>query len=277
MSLKAGQELRKLRERLRLTLRQVEAASSTIADKYGNSEFYVPISRLSEIENHGILPTIFRVYSLSAIYCNDYREVCAWYGVDWSLLPADIGAGQCPRTRPFTALDDIATVNVPFTVDPGFDARRTTNLLRMIQKWGPVPAAFLRHLADLPYSYALVGIEDLTMYPIILPGSFLQIDESKTTVLSSGWRSEYERPIYFIETRNEFICSWCSIDDRAQLLSVQPHPLSPVIPRTFRHPQDAEVIGQVVGMATKLDGCKLDASTQQTEHVAHLNCLTNGH
>lgn len=276
MSLKAGQELRKLRERLRLTLRQVETASSTLADKYGNSEFYVPISRLSEIENHGTLPTIFRIYSLSAIYGNDYREVCAWYGVDWSLLPADIGVGQCPRTRPFNALDGTASVNVPVTADVGFDPRRTTNILRMIQKWGAVPAAFLRRLADLPYSYALVGTEDLTMYPIILPGSLLQIDESKTKVLSTGWRSEYERPIYFIETRNEFICSWCSIDERAQLLSVQPHPLSPVTPRTFRNPQDAEVIGQVVGIATKLDGCKLDASTQQTELTARLS-LTSGH
>src|SRR6185437_8181871 len=111
------------------------------------------------------LPTIFRIYSLSAIYGNDYREVCAWYGVDWSLLPADIGTGPSPATQPFTALNGIPTVNLPLTVDPAFDARRTTNLLRMIQKWGPVPAAFLQHLADLPYSYALVGTEDLTMYP----------------------------------------------------------------------------------------------------------------
>ena len=33
---------------------------------------------------------------------------------------------------------------------------------------------------------------------------------------------------------------------------LQPHPLSPVPVRILRHPQDAEVIGQVVGIALKL-------------------------
>ena len=33
---------------------------------------------------------------------------------------------------------------------------------------------------------------------------------------------------------------------------LQSHPLSPVPVRVLRHPQDAEVIGQVVGIALKL-------------------------
>ena len=64
------------------------------------------------------------------------------------------------------------------------------------------------------------------------------------------WRSEYERPIYFVETREGFTCCWCSLKGDHMIL--QPHPLSPVAVRVLRHPQEAEVLGQVVGIALKL-------------------------
>jgi hypothetical protein len=35
---------------------------------------------------------------------------------------------------------------------------------------------------------------------------------------------------------------------------LRPHPLSPVAVRVLRHPQEAEVISQVVGIALKLNG-----------------------
>jgi transcriptional regulator with XRE-family HTH domain len=252
MSFKAGQELRKRREDLGLTLRDVENASAAIAAKYGNPEFNLPFSRLSEIETKGIIPSIFRIYALAAIYHHDYREICAWYGVDWNGLPADTEVALVPKTHRFTAITTAMSIKVPVAFDPGFDVRRTTNLARMIQKWGSVPAAFLHGFVDSPHTYAFVGTEDFTMYPIVLPGSFLQIDETKSKVVNEGWRSEYERPIYFIETREEFICSWCNLNQHGQLV-LQPHPLSPAVPRVFRHPQDAEIIGQVVAVAMRLD------------------------
>src|SRR5258708_19772917 len=90
------------------------------------------------------------------------------------------------------------------------------------------------------------------MYPILPPGSFVRVDEAKNRVAEGLWRSEFERPIYFVETRDGFVCSWCSINrDRIVL---QSHPLSPVPVRTLRHPQEAEVIGQVVGAAMRLGG-----------------------
>jgi hypothetical protein len=38
-------------------------------------------------------------------------------------------------------------------------------------------------------------------------------------------------------------------DDR---LILQPHPLSPLGPRALKQPQEAEIIGQVVGVAMKI-------------------------
>lgn len=232
-------------------MREVEAASLAIATKLENPEFHIAISRLSDIESKGVLPNIYKLFSLSVIYATDHRELCAFYGVDWDDA---VSAGQCAhhrKTHIFSALRSVLTLKIPAVVDPVFDVRRTTDIVRIIQKWGTVPASFLSQLAASGDTYAFVGTEDLTMYPIVMPGSFLQVDASRTEVLSGGWRSEYERPIYFIETREEFICAWCKVSDGH--LITQPHPLSPATPRVFRHPQDAEVIGRVVGLAMRLD------------------------
>jgi hypothetical protein len=77
--------------------------------------------------------------------------------------------------------------------------------------------------------------------PTTMPGSFLQVDDTKTQILREGWRSEYERPIYIVETRQEFLCSWCNFTETDQLV-MQPHPLPLVAPRVFPYPQEAEVI-----------------------------------
>lgn len=89
------------------------------------------------------------------------------------------------------------------------------------------------------------------MYPIIPPGSFLQVDESRRRVVNSGWRSEFERPVYFVETRDYgFHVGWCSLFDN--VLTLHPHPLSPARIKSYRNGQDAEVIGQVVAIAVQL-------------------------
>ena len=66
-----GFKLRQVRQRLGLTYRDVETASSTVANSKLNAEFTLPISRLSEIENHGAVPSVYRIYTLSALYGMD--------------------------------------------------------------------------------------------------------------------------------------------------------------------------------------------------------------
>lgn len=251
MSFKAGQQLKRVRDELGLTMRDVENASSNIAAKFGNEEFSIPISRLSDIESKGTLPNMFRVFSLSAIYGLDYEEFFALYGIDLEKRALAHRLAGIRKSHLFSTIRGALKVRVPTTVDPSFDVRRTNNMMRMIQKWGTVPATFLSELAGSGHNYAFIGTEDFTMYPLIMPGSLLQIDETRTRVINEGWRSEYERPIYCIETREEIICSWCKVDN--ERLITQPHGLSPAMPRTFKHPQEAEVIGQVVALAMRLD------------------------
>ena len=84
-----GEKLKRARELLHLTFRDVEKASQTIAERRGSDEFAIAISRLSDIENRGTLPSIHRVYTLCAIYRIDIDEVLGWYGVPREFLASD--------------------------------------------------------------------------------------------------------------------------------------------------------------------------------------------
>ncbi|MFB3812632.1 MAG: helix-turn-helix domain-containing protein [Terriglobales bacterium] len=242
--------MRKLRESLHLSIRDVEAASQRIAAKYENQDFYISLSRLSDIESKGVLPNMYKLYTLSVIYRCDIRELLSWFGIDLGQTAADMALAAVPVSHRCTALESLPTVRVPIRLDPAFNTRSTVNLGRMIMKWGTVPFAYLSQFCDASYTYGYIGTEDYTMYPLLLPGSFVQIDEARNKVVERMWRSEYERPIYFVETRDGMTCSWC--ERNGELLILKPHPLSPVRTRTLRFEKEAEIIGQVIAVAMHL-------------------------
>jgi transcriptional regulator with XRE-family HTH domain len=245
-----GQNLRALREQLGLTMRDVEGASVRIAARHRNEEFAVPPSRLSDVETKGVIPSIYRMYSLSIIYRKDIRELLSWYGVELNLAAEDLELSSPRKSHFSNVLANISMVQVPIRMDPSFDPRQTSNIGRMVEQWGLVPLAHLAQFANCQYTYGYIGSADLTMYPILPPGTFVQVDESRDTVTAGTWRSEYERPIYFVETRTGYICCWCSL--LGDEITLQSHPLSPVPARILRHPQEADVVGQVVGVAMRL-------------------------
>jgi transcriptional regulator with XRE-family HTH domain len=263
-----GQNLRALREQLGLTMRDVESASSRIAEKHGNDEYAIPPSRLSDIETKGVVPSVFRLYTLAVIYRRDISEILAWYGIDLDGVAKDLELAQPPRSHLSNALASISNVKIPVRLDPSFDTKKTANFGRMIEQWGIVPLTYLAQFTNHHFTYGYIGSEDLTMYPLLPPGAFVQVDESKNKVVDGGWRSEYERPIYFVETRNGHTCCWCTLVKEELIL--QPHPLSPVSARVLRYPQEAEVIGQVVGVAMRLGEWRpvFDSSPTPKERAA---------
>jgi len=250
--LSSGQRLRVLREELGLTIRDVEAASGRIAARRGNEDFAISPSRLSDIETKGVLPNVYRLYSLAVIYRRDLRELFGWYGVDLAETAADLALSEPPKSHIAETLDSVIAVNVPVRLDPGFDLRRTVNLGRMIERWGVVPLSYLSQFSKGKYIYGYIGSEDFTMYPVLLPGAFIQVDESANTVEEGNWRSEYERPIYFVEMRDGYTACWCSL--KGDYLILQPHPLSPVPVRMLKQSQEVEILGRVVGISMRLDG-----------------------
>jgi hypothetical protein len=164
-------------------------------------------------------------------------------------MAGDLAIAALPNTHLIETVNVTGTANVP-VLDPAFDPAHTQNLGRIIQQWGAVPFAYLSQFANVRYTYAYIGTEDRTMSPLLPPGSFIQIDESRDKIQEGTWKSEADRPIYFLETRNGYRCGWCRLQDSQLIL--QPHPLSPEPVRIYRHPKEAEVVGEVVGIAMQL-------------------------
>ena len=265
----AGWEsLRILREKLGLTMRDVESASERIAKGRKNEEYLIPISRLSDFETKGVIPSIYRLYSLAAIYRCNLGMILSYYEVDIEVSLGDLETAAPTQSHLTDALSKPKTVQMPVHLDPGFDPRRSLNLGRMVERWGTVPFIYLERLSKLEFTYGYVGTEDLTMYPILPPGTFIQVDESRNRVKRGGWRSEYERPIYFVETREGHTCCWCTVGQEEIIL--QSHPLSPVPPKVFPN-SEVEIVGQVVGVAMRLgEAYESNADTSTIRKAAHI-------
>jgi hypothetical protein len=221
---------------LGLTFRDVERASDAIASSHHSAEYFLPISRLAEIENHAALPTIYRIYALCTIYHLSFENTLLWYGVDLSQLSTQ------PAAVPPRSAESQTRLLAPGNDHGIWDQIESASGENHLKATGPGRSSKV--------CYARVGSEDRTMDPLIPPGSVVRIDTSLRRVLEWSWRNEFERPIYFVEHTDGYACSWCSVHH--QTLVLEPHPLSPCSPRTYRIPQQAEVRGQVIGVTMSL-------------------------
>jgi len=263
MILQPGRNLRQVRERLRLKYRDVEEASQRIATRHKNSEFAIGLSRLADIENKGTVPSVYRLFSLAVIYGLDYSTLLSTYGISLDHMAADIADIQLHVTRPIDVAAPVVAQAVaprdrsflmPANLAALDDPRHTTFLSHQLQEWGRVPIQFLETLDLAHYRYAIVGTDDWSMYPLIPPGSFVQIDETKKRIANSGWDNDFSRPIYFLLLHEGYRLGWCT--ERGGTLIVQPPSSAPVPAEVFRFPGEAEVLGQVIGVAMRLDRVK---------------------
>ncbi len=237
---------------MNLRYRDVEEASFKIAERHKNDEFAVALSRLADIENKGTVPSIYRLYSLCAIYRLDIWEVLEWYGIDLGAIGGDSMVIESERTHLIGFDADVrGEAMVPISLDPGIDLRKTTFLSRAIQRWGKLPLMLLDAFDLKAHRYAFIGAEDWSMFPILQPGSLVLIDEERRKVTTEGWTNEFDRPIYFLEHREGYVVGWCSLTD--DQLIVIPHPASKYNPQVYAYPSEIDVLGQITGAAMRLD------------------------
>jgi transcriptional regulator with XRE-family HTH domain len=244
--------MKRVREKLYLKYRDVAEASKRLAREKGNPEFAIGLSRLADIENRGTVPSIYRLYSLGAIYGMDFTTLLAIFGVNAAHMPADSLGLAFARTRAARFDPDGATVvEAPFDLESTFDLKSTTYVSRHFHRWGKLPVLLLQSLDLRKQRYAFIGTEDWSMHPLIRPGSFVQVDEAKRQIKREQKLHEYEKPIYFLEDRTGFRCAWCTI--RGEWLIAQSHAASGVAPQIYKYPSEVDVVGQVVGVAMRLD------------------------
>jgi hypothetical protein len=157
---------------------------------------------------------------------------------------------ELPETHT-TSFDGFTRKTIPFpihytsTVRP--DGEPISNIT---QAWGEVPGPLLEHLKQPHFRYGFIGTSDYTMSPLIPPGSVVQLADCTRVAKPSAYRTELERPVYFLESRAGCVCSWCEVIE-GRLYSI-PHPLSPCRPRSFAL-SEVDIIGRVTGVALRFE------------------------
>lgn len=248
----AGEQLRDLRSRLGITTREVEEYSRSIAERHDNQEFYISNAWLTQLENTDSVPSIYKLFTLSVIYRTKFSDLLAIFGVDLSASAGCQMAVPLHSTHlaKLEAPEPEKRITFPIRFDRGFSLDQTSLVSRMVEIWGEVPVALIQRLDIRHCQYGYIGLDDYTMHPILRPGSFVQIDGHAPRSPMSEWRTEFDRPIYFLELRDGYACSWCEV--RGSQITLIPHPLSACPVRQFAYPHDVEIVGQVTAVAMRL-------------------------
>jgi transcriptional regulator with XRE-family HTH domain len=241
-----GIQLRAARQRLGLTLREVEDRTAQLAQQWGNSAYRISASWLDRVEreNRGLSAT--KLIVLAFIYNLTMEQMLALCpGVNES--PAQLELVSSPNSTLLLAkgpLADHARLWLPDTLvtDP---PPEDTMLLQSDQ--GVLPVHYRR---------GIVGRRDKTMEPMILAGSIVLIDTQKRAIAKrKDWTSEFDRPIYFLLTRACYYCGFCELDKNGEYLKLVPHALSPQTEddeeRRWKYRKQVEVIGTVAAVFTR--------------------------
>jgi hypothetical protein len=208
----------------------------------GRPDFILHISRLADIENNNVVPTLYKLFSLAAIYHLDLLELSAWYEAPFQQAFHEGAAIPPPRTH---LAEPFLPPPIPIHAQGSLDADVTSLLAHLPSALGgsPVPSSQKR------FRYGYIGWSDRRMAPILRPGSAVIIETSIHSIDDSAGSSEYDRPLYFVELREGYRCAGSK-----STLIMQPHPLSHCAPEAWHTPDEAELVGQVVGISTFFNG-----------------------
>lgn len=256
-SLKSGRRLRALRERLSLALRDVQELSRAIADEKQTPDYYIAHSSLADIENGKQEPTIYKLYTLSVIYGYDCPKLLVLCGIPLGDAERDHKAVALQRTYLVgPAPEDAQRIILPSEIREKLRTEPTNLVPKMIASWNDIPATLLQQMEWHKSLYGYVGMEDYTLHPFVRPGSFVEIDPRQKRVPPAKWHSDHERPVFFVELREKYVCTWC--ERHGNNLILVPSPESGGRAQQVRYPGDATIVGRVTVITMRIAGGRED-------------------
>jgi transcriptional regulator with XRE-family HTH domain len=235
-----GAKLRATRQAWKLTLREVEQRTLRLAQQWDNPACRISASWLDRVEreNRGLSATKFIV--LAHVY---------------SLTPEQM-LQMCPPTgSSITMSEEDSLPDATLLAEGNLDASAKTWLPdRLVTETPPEKTDLLPVEPSVPSHYrrGIIGRQDRTLEPMIPAGSIVLIDIQKKSIAGRReWNHEFDRPIYFLLTRDGYICGFCELDKDTGWLTVIPHALSFESNRRFRYKKDIEVVGTVVAAVVR--------------------------
>jgi transcriptional regulator with XRE-family HTH domain len=239
--MESGKWIRSLREELLIKPSDVERITRNIAEKRGNSDFYVSHSTLADIEA-GSIPSIHKLFSLATCLRVPLRDLFLPFGIDPEEVPSSQNESDSQALTPAPL-----TQNPAFKFQLNFDvnfSHEETNLLRFPPQGAEkLPSFFRAALDPVRYRYAVIGSRDDAMPDLLPPRSLVEIDTAQNTVQVFPWPTIRERPLYLVWHTDGHTCCWCQVDGKD--LTLLPHPLSRQPVRRFKMPSQASIVGRV--------------------------------
>ncbi len=247
----SGKRLRAERERLGLSLRDVEALSHSIAERWQNFDYNIAHTSLADIENGKWPPTLHRLYTLSVVYGRDYDRLASMCGVPVGEVLKEHRKLALPRTYLIGPVPEVHTSTVSSAVKlrEKLRAERTNLVPKILEAWEDVPLPFQLMDGSNPL-YGYIGMDDTTLHPFIRPGAFVRIDPRQKKIPAVDWHGDHDRPIFFVELRERYVCSWCEMHD-GRLILIPSHE-SKRRAQHVRYPAEATIVGRVTGVSMDL-------------------------
>ena len=142
--------------------------------------------------------------SFSAVYGRSWAYLNSLFNLRMSDLAKDQAIYGVPKTRLLPKPEEEPeTVVLPLRFRQEQTLAETNLLAKLAVVWGDIPVGLARLLSPGQSLYGLVGLDDDTMGDLVRPGSFVQIDPTQRKVLDGRWATELDRPIYFVEVRDD--------------------------------------------------------------------------
>jgi transcriptional regulator with XRE-family HTH domain len=235
-----GAKLRTIRHQWQLSLREVEKRSLRLAKDRNNPSYQVSAGWLDRLEREEHEMTVNKLLALSEIYNFPIERLLRSIPGDGQTLSLkQLSSPNATMLLTEAPLDDQARYLLPDAV-PRHPNK--TGLLALEESHSP-----------FPYRRGIIGKHDFTLDPMIPAGSIVHISVQNRAIVSSrNWTNEFKRPIYFLMTRDGYVCGWCELDKTSDWLTLVPHPLSPASSRRWRYRTEIENLGRVVGVAIRL-------------------------
>jgi transcriptional regulator with XRE-family HTH domain len=238
-----GPMLRAIRRQWKLSLREVEERSVRIARERGNQSYQVSASWLDRLEREEHELTVNKLIVLAEIYNLPPEQLLrsVYPGNPQPGLLRQLSGPNATMLLTDGLLEQQAKYLIPDTLGPDQPPDETTLLST---RNGFLPT---------PYRRGILGKLDPTLEPMIPAGSIVHINTRERAISSrKDWTHEFQRPIYFLMTRDGYVCGWCEVDKVSDCLTLIPHPLSPASSRRWKYRTEIENMGRVVGVAIRL-------------------------
>jgi len=236
-----GGKLRTIRNHWKLSLREVEERTQRLAQQWNNPSYRISASWLDRVERENRDLSAMKLIVLAAVYGLNPEQMLA----------------ICPTGPTADSVVPLSGPNATLLLSEGplNDHARSWLPDTLVTETPPEQTMLLPNEnggTASPLRRGVVGQRDRTLEPMIRPGSVVLIDTQKRAIAHRReWTSEFDRPIYFLLTREGYVTGFCELDKEADWLTLVPHPLSFETSRRWKYRKEIEVVGTVTGVALR--------------------------